>query len=128
MDRLEAEVRAQGLTVFARIDHAAGAAVVGLPLQPTEVLIFCNARGGTPLMDANQSVGIEREMLSFGSWPRRPPRHSSPRTCPRCRIACPTSAVRGSSLDVGVKSSWSPTCKSDSRVRRQRIGFRRRHT
>ena len=46
MDRLEAEVKAKGLTVFARIDHAAGAAAVGLSLRPTEVLIFGNAKGG----------------------------------------------------------------------------------
>jgi uncharacterized protein (DUF302 family) len=51
MDRLEAAVRAKGLTVFARIDHAEGAAAVGLPLRPTELLIFGNARGGTPLME-----------------------------------------------------------------------------
>ena len=65
MDRLEAKVRAKGLTVFARIDHAAGAAAVGLPLQPTEVLIFGNARGGAPFIDANQSVGIERRDVVF---------------------------------------------------------------
>src|SRR5438552_14158980 len=59
MDRLEAEVRAKGMTVFARIDHAAGAAEVGLTLQPTELLIFGNARGGTPLMQASQTTGID---------------------------------------------------------------------
>ena len=59
MDRLEAEVKAKGFTVFARIDHAAGAAAAGMPLRPTEVLIFGNARGGTPLMEVNQSVGID---------------------------------------------------------------------
>jgi uncharacterized protein (DUF302 family) len=59
MDRLEAEVKAKGLTVFARIDHAAGATEVGLPLRPTEVLIFGNARGGTPLMQAAQTIGID---------------------------------------------------------------------
>jgi len=59
MDRLEAEVKAKGLTVFARIDHAAGAVEVGLPLRPTEVLIFGNAKGGTPLMQANQAIGID---------------------------------------------------------------------
>jgi uncharacterized protein (DUF302 family) len=47
------------LTVFARIDHAAGAAAVDMPLRPTEVLIFGNAKGGTPLMEADQSVGID---------------------------------------------------------------------
>jgi uncharacterized protein (DUF302 family) len=59
MDRLEAEIRAQGMTVFARVDHAAGAAEVGLTLAPTELIIFGNARGGTPLMQSMQTVGID---------------------------------------------------------------------
>jgi len=59
MDRLQGEIRAQGMTVFARIDHAAGAAEVGLTLRPTELIIFGNARGGTPLMQAVQTVGID---------------------------------------------------------------------
>jgi uncharacterized protein (DUF302 family) len=59
MDRLEAEVRAKGMTVFARIDHAAGAAAVGLSLRPTELLIFGNAKGGTPLMQSMQMIGID---------------------------------------------------------------------
>jgi uncharacterized protein (DUF302 family) len=59
MARLDAEVRAKGLTVFARIDHAAGAAAVGLGLRPTELLIFGNAKGGTPLMQAQQTIGLD---------------------------------------------------------------------
>jgi uncharacterized protein (DUF302 family) len=59
MDRLEAEVRAKGMTVFARIDHAAGATEAALPLRPTELLIFGNAKAGTPLMQADQSIGID---------------------------------------------------------------------
>lgn len=59
MDRLEAQVKATGLTVFARVDHAGGAATVGMQLRPTEVLIFGNARGGTPLMQSNQTAGID---------------------------------------------------------------------
>jgi uncharacterized protein (DUF302 family) len=59
MNRLEAEVKAKGMTVFARIDHAAGAAAVGLPLRSTELLIFGNAKGGTPLMQSNQTIGID---------------------------------------------------------------------
>lgn len=59
MDRLEAAVRAKGMTVFARIDHAAGAAEAGLSLRPTELLIFGNARGGTPVMQALQTMGID---------------------------------------------------------------------
>src|SRR5437868_4768381 len=59
MDRLVAEIGAKGLKVFARIDHAAGAAEVGLTLRPTELIIFGNARGGTPLMQSAQTVGID---------------------------------------------------------------------
>ena len=59
MDRLEADVRAKGLTVFARIDHTAGATAAGLTLRPTELMIFGNARGGTPLMQAAQTIGID---------------------------------------------------------------------
>ena len=59
MDRLEAEIRGKGMTVFARIDHAAGAAEAGLELRPTELIIFGNARGGTPLMEASQTAGID---------------------------------------------------------------------
>lgn len=59
MDRLEAEIKARGMTVFARIDHAAGAAAVGMALRPTELLIFGGAKAGTPLMQANQAIGID---------------------------------------------------------------------
>ena len=59
MDRLEAEIMAKGMTVFVRIDHAAGAAEVGLTLRPTELVIFGNARGGTPLMQSAQTIGID---------------------------------------------------------------------
>ncbi len=59
MDRLVAEVQARGMTAFARIDHAAGAAAAGLVLRPTEVLIFGHAKAGTPLMQAAQTIGID---------------------------------------------------------------------
>ena len=59
MNRLEAELVSKGMRVFARVDHAAGADAVGLPLQPTELLIFGNARGGTPLMQAVRTIGVD---------------------------------------------------------------------
>ena len=59
MDRLQAEISAKGMKVFARIDHAAGAAEAGLELRPTELIIFGNARGGTPSMRSAQTVGID---------------------------------------------------------------------
>jgi uncharacterized protein (DUF302 family) len=59
MNRLEDIARQRGLTVFARVDHAAGAARVDKTLRPTEVLIFGNPQGGTPFMECAQSVGID---------------------------------------------------------------------
>jgi len=52
-------IEAGGLTVFARIDHAAGARAAGLTLADEEVLIFGNARAGTPLMATDARIGIE---------------------------------------------------------------------
>jgi uncharacterized protein (DUF302 family) len=57
--RLETSIQAKGMTVFAKVDHAAGAKAVGLDLGPTLLVIFGAARGGTPLMQADQSVGID---------------------------------------------------------------------
>ena len=59
INRLEAEIRSRDMTIFAHIDHAAGAAGVGLPLRPTDVLLFGNAKGGTPLMQSIQTIGID---------------------------------------------------------------------
>jgi uncharacterized protein (DUF302 family) len=66
-DRLEHEIKARGMTVFARVDHAAGAAQVRLALRPTELLIFGNAKAGTPLMQSNQTTGIDLP-LKFLVW------------------------------------------------------------
>ena len=59
MDRLESVVKERGLTVFARINHSAGATNIGRSLRPTEVLIFGSPMGGTPFMECAQSVGID---------------------------------------------------------------------
>jgi uncharacterized protein (DUF302 family) len=59
MDKLETLVKSKGLNVFARIDHAAGAKKVGKTLRPTELLIFGNPQGGTPLMECAQTAGID---------------------------------------------------------------------
>jgi uncharacterized protein (DUF302 family) len=67
IDRLDAEARAKGLTIFARIDHADGARADGLPLRPTELLIFGNAKGGTPLMQAAQTIGIDLPLKAL-AW------------------------------------------------------------
>jgi len=59
MDRVQENAKQRGLTIFARIDHAAGAAKVGKALPPTELLIFGNPKGGTPFMECAQTVAID---------------------------------------------------------------------
>lgn len=59
MQRLEATIKKGGLTVFAVIDHAKGAAKIGQKLRPTQLIIFGNPKGGTPLMQCNQTAGID---------------------------------------------------------------------
>lgn len=59
ISRLEDLFKTRGLTVFARIDHAAGAAKVGKMLRPTQVLLFGNPASGTPLMECAQTMGID---------------------------------------------------------------------
>lgn len=57
--RWAAALPERGLKLFIRIDHAAGAISIGKTLRPTEVLIFGNPQGGTPLMECQQTVGID---------------------------------------------------------------------
>ncbi len=59
MNSLENLVRNKGLTVFARIDHAAGATKVGEEMLPTQLLIFGNPAIGTKLMTSQRSVAID---------------------------------------------------------------------
>jgi uncharacterized protein (DUF302 family) len=59
LDRLAAAIVGHGMSVMARVDHAGAAATVGLSLRPTEVVLFGNPRGGTGLMQAVQTIGID---------------------------------------------------------------------
>jgi len=67
IDRLVSTVSTRGMMVFGRVDHAANAKQVDMPLRPTEVLIFGNARGGTPLMQARQTIGIDLPLKAL-AW------------------------------------------------------------
>jgi uncharacterized protein (DUF302 family) len=67
IDRLESAVKEKGMRVFARIDHAAGAMAAGLKLRSTELLIFGNAKGGTPLMQSQQTIGIDLPLKAL-AW------------------------------------------------------------
>ena len=66
-DRFADALRTRDMTVFARIDHGAAAAALGLSLRPTELLIFGNALAGTPLMQAVQTVGIDLPLKAL-TW------------------------------------------------------------
>lgn len=57
--RFEAALAAHNVTLFCAIDHTAGAAEAGLSLRPTFLLIFGAARAGTPLMQADQRIGLD---------------------------------------------------------------------
>ncbi len=58
-DRLEPLLKEKGMTVFSRIDHAAGAAGIGETLRPTILFIFGNPAAGTALMKCGQTAGID---------------------------------------------------------------------
>ena len=59
LDRVEAILKAKGIKVFARVDHSGEAAQAGLTMPPTQLLIFGNPKGGTPLMAAKPTVAID---------------------------------------------------------------------
>jgi uncharacterized protein (DUF302 family) len=58
-NRLESALKEKGVTVFARIDHAAGAQRIGQTLKPTLLIIFGNPAMGTPLIQRSRSMGID---------------------------------------------------------------------
>lgn len=57
--RLVEVIEHEGLTVFARIDHAAGAREAGLQMPPTVLLLYGNAKGGTPIMVAAPRAALD---------------------------------------------------------------------
>jgi uncharacterized protein (DUF302 family) len=67
LDRVEAVLRAKGVKVFARIDHSGEAASVGLTMPPTQLLIFGNPKGGTPVMLAAPTAAIDLPLKAL-AW------------------------------------------------------------
>jgi uncharacterized protein (DUF302 family) len=59
VDRLESLLKEKGVLVFARIDFSGDAARAGLQMRPEQLLIFGNPKGGTPLMQAVPTVGLD---------------------------------------------------------------------
>lgn len=56
---LVAAIERRGLTVFAHIDHAAGAREAGLELDAEDVVLLGSPRNGTPLMQSDRRIGVE---------------------------------------------------------------------
>ncbi len=67
MDRLEAAAKGRDLVIFLRVDHAAGAQKIGRTLRPTELIVFGNPQGGTPVMECAQSAGIDLPLKAL-AW------------------------------------------------------------
>ncbi len=67
LDRFEAAAKGKGLNIFLRVDHAAGAQKIGKNLRPTELLVFGNPQGGTPLMECAQTAGIDLPLKAL-AW------------------------------------------------------------
>jgi uncharacterized protein (DUF302 family) len=113
MDKLEASVREKGFGVVARVDHAAAATRVSKTLRPTELLIFGNPAGGTPLMECAQTIGIElpikalvwadaagKVMLSYNDPAYLAKRHNTPE--------CAAATNMGKALDGIMKAVVAP--------------------
>ncbi|VAW61521.1 hypothetical protein MNBD_GAMMA11-2548 [hydrothermal vent metagenome] len=68
IDRLEAVLKKKGITIFARVDHKAGAIKAGINMKAdAQLLIFGNPNLGTPLMNENILIGLDLPMKAL-SW------------------------------------------------------------
>jgi len=67
LDRLQALVEKQGITVFARINFSGDAAKNGLTMKPSQLLIFGNPKAGTPLMNASPTSAIDLPLKAL-AW------------------------------------------------------------
>lgn len=59
VSKLEEAITTRGLKVIAKVDHAKGAAAANLELRPTLLVLFGNPKGGTPIMQQDQRVGLD---------------------------------------------------------------------
>jgi uncharacterized protein (DUF302 family) len=67
VDRLEAAAKARGLIIFVRVDHAAGAKKVKQELRPTVLIVFGSPAVGTPLIQAEQTMGLSLPLKAL-AW------------------------------------------------------------
>lgn len=80
VQRLQAEIEKRGATIVATVDHASAAKANGLELRPTTVIIFGNPSLGTPVMEEQQTAGLDLPLriliwedasgnVRIGYWP-----------------------------------------------------------
>ena len=67
LDRLESILRSKNITIFARVDHSGEAEKIGIPMPPTQLLIFGNPKGGTPIMLAAPLSAIDLPLKAL-AW------------------------------------------------------------
>jgi uncharacterized protein (DUF302 family) len=59
LERVDALLQSKGIKIFVRVDHSGEAEKVGLKMPPTQLLIFGNPKGGTPVMLAAPTAAID---------------------------------------------------------------------
>jgi len=67
IDKLEAVLKKKGITIVTRWSHEKGAKKVGIPLRPTELLIFGNPKLGSHFFTSAQTAGIDLPMKAL-AW------------------------------------------------------------
>ena len=65
--RLENALKKKGITVALRWSHDSKAKAVGIPLRPTELLIFGNPKLGSNMFTSKQTAGIDLPMKAL-AW------------------------------------------------------------
>ena len=67
LDRLENILKKKGITIAMRWSHSDNGNKVGIPLRPTELLIFGNPKLGTNFFTSKQTAGIDLPMKAL-AW------------------------------------------------------------
>ena len=67
MMKLEQNIKAAGIPIFAKFDHEKNAEEVGLKMLPNQVIVFGAPKVGTKLMQDNPSISIELP-LKMSVW------------------------------------------------------------
>src|SRR5450432_75211 len=67
LDRVDALLQSKGIKIFVRVDHSGEAEQAGLKMPPTQLLIFGNPKGGTPIMLAAPTAAIDLPLKAL-AW------------------------------------------------------------